>query len=103
MKEYLLSYYSKFKCVASDCKHTCCAGWEMCIDKDTLSHYKNLESDYAKTLHKGVNFKRAKFKTDKNGRCAFLNDKGLCEIILNLGNKISPLSIIFLQLIMDLW
>ena len=24
---------------------------------------------------------------DKNGRCAFLNDKGLCEIIINLGEK----------------
>ena len=85
MKEYVLSYYSKFKCVASDCKHTCCAGWEMCIDQTTLELYKNHNSDFSAFLDKGINYKKAKFKCQKGGRCAFLNQDGLCEIIINLG------------------
>lgn len=41
MKEFYLNYYPNFKCIASDCKHTCCAGWVMNIDEKTLENYKN--------------------------------------------------------------
>ncbi len=85
MKQYQLNYYSKFKCVAGDCKHTCCAGWEMCIDQATLQTYKVHASSFSHKLQKGINFKRAKFKSDRLGRCAFLRDDGLCDIIVNLG------------------
>ena len=87
MKEYILSYYPNFKCIANECKHTCCAGWDMYIDKKTLNDYKEINSDFAPTLKKGINFKKSKFKSDKSGRCAFLNDSGLCEIIKNLGES----------------
>lgn len=87
MKEYVLSYYPKFKCVAGRCRHTCCAGWEMNIDKDSLCAYKNHCSNFKGTLYKGINFKKSKFKSDKKKCCAFLNDKGLCEIIINLGEQ----------------
>ncbi len=87
MKEYVLNYYPNFKCVAGTCQHTCCAGWEMCIDEYTLDAYKNENSAFSVALKKGVNFKKGKFKWLKGKRCAFLNDKGLCEIIINLGEK----------------
>lgn len=87
MKEYFLSYYSKFNCIAEKCAHTCCSGWDMCIDEETLQEYKKCASSFAPALKKGVNFKKARFKADKTGRCAFLNGDGLCEIIINLGEK----------------
>ena len=87
MKEYVLSYYPQFKCIAEKCQHTCCAGWEMKIDSQTLNAYKNQKSLFSQTLDKGINYKKSKFKSDKKGRCAFLNDKGLCEIIINLGEQ----------------
>ena len=87
MKNYLLNYYSKFKCIANKCKHTCCAGWEINIDDKTLSEYKSNQSAFSTTLKNGINFKKSKFKCNKNKRCAFLNDKGLCEIIINMGEK----------------
>ena len=87
MKEYLLNYYPLFKCVADKCKHTCCAGWEMCIDKESLEKYKNEKSEFAKTLLYGINLKKSKFNVDKNKRCAFLNHNGLCDIIINLGEN----------------
>jgi len=87
MREYILSYYPQFKCVAGRCKHTCCAGWEMNIDKDSLCAYKNDCSSFKSALQKGINFKKSKFKSDKQKRCAFLNDSGLCEIIINLGEQ----------------
>ena len=87
MKEYALNYYPLFKCIADKCKHTCCAGWEMNIDGESLDGYKNDKSPFSPTLKNGINFKKAKFKWNKNRRCAFLNDKGLCDIIINLGEN----------------
>lgn len=87
MKEYILNYYSQFKCVAGECKHTCCAGWEMCIDSDSIKKYQAEKSDFSQILNNGINYKKSKFRVDKKGRCVFLNDKGLCEIIINLGEE----------------
>ncbi len=87
MKEYVLNYYSKFKCIAEKCKHTCCAGWEMCIDSESLEKYQTEKSDFSQALNKGINYKKSQFKTDKQKKCAFLNDKGLCDIIINLGEQ----------------
>ena len=87
MKEYVLSYYPKFKCIADKCKHTCCAGWDMIIDNCTLNQYKKDASNFSNTLKSGIDFKRSKFKSNKNKRCAFLNDNNLCDIILNLGEN----------------
>ena len=87
MKEYILSYYPNFKCIANNCKHTCCAGWDMYIDKKTLNDYKNEKSTFSTTLQKGIDFKKSKFMSDKFKRCAFLNGDGLCEIIKNLGEN----------------
>ena len=41
MKEYVLNYYKNFKCIDKNCKHTCCAGWQVSIDKESLEKYKN--------------------------------------------------------------
>ena len=87
MKEYVLSYYPKFKCISSECKNSCCVGWDLYIDDTTLSHYKNDNSNFAKTLKEGINFKKSKFKASKSGKCAFLNENGLCDIIINLGEN----------------
>lgn len=87
MKEFFFNYYPTFKCIASKCKHTCCAGWEMKIDSETLAKYKSENSSFSLGLLKGVNFRKSKFRTDKNKRCAFLNENGLCDIIINLGEK----------------
>lgn len=87
MKEYVLSYYPKFKCIAEKCQHTCCAGWEINIDEQSLIKYEQCVSNFSHTLKKGINFKKSKFKSDKFKRCAFLNDDGLCELLINLGEK----------------
>ncbi|MBQ4098063.1 MAG: flagellin lysine-N-methylase [Clostridia bacterium] len=87
MKEYVLNYYPLFRCIAEKCKHTCCAGWEMNIDEQTLTNYKGYEGEFSSALKSGINYKKSKFRTDKFKRCAFLNEEGLCEIIINLGEK----------------
>ena len=87
MKEYVLNYYPKFKCIAEKCQNTCCAGWEMCIDSESLEKYQTEKSDFSQALNKGINYKKSRFRADKKKRCAFLNEKGLCNIIINLGEQ----------------
>ncbi len=59
----------------------------MNIDEQTLLNYQSDSSSFCDTLKRGINFKKSCFKSDKNGRCAFLNSSGLCEIIINLGEQ----------------
>ena len=87
MKQFTLNYYPNFNCIADKCKHSCCIGWEINIDSDSLERYKNENSTFSKALICGIDLKKSKFKTDKNKKCAFLNEKGLCELIIHLGEN----------------
>lgn len=80
------NYYNKFKCIANKCKHSCCIGWEIDIDDITLEKYNNLQGNFATKLKSNIEFgETPHFKLDKHERCPFLNECGLCDIIINLG------------------
>ena len=32
-------YYQNFKCTADECEDTCCAGWQIAIDRKSLVRY----------------------------------------------------------------
>ncbi len=89
MEYYYPAYYSQFKCLAADCPDTCCAKWEIVIDKDTQIKYSLLTDKFA-------DFIRSKLITDAEGdicfsldnkKCPFLNDDGLCEIHKRFGES----------------
>ena len=54
MKIRMPYYYKDFKCIASKCTDTCCAGWQIIIDEDTYSKYKNVKSDFGKRLNSEI-------------------------------------------------
>ena len=33
-------YFYQFACLAGDCPHSCCIGWEVVIDEDTARRYR---------------------------------------------------------------
>ena len=82
------SGYEKFKCIGGKCKHTCCAGWDITIDKKTYKKYK-VSKFFTKEILR-ENFTKSKsgdikFKLDDNGVCPMQNENGLCNIHANLG------------------
>ena len=87
MKLMAPDYYEKFVCIADRCKHRCCIGWEIDIDEDTLRDYQSVEGAFGERLRAGIEIKDgcACFRLGEDERCPFLNEKGLCDIILNLG------------------
>ncbi len=86
MKLYAPQYYKEFTCIADKCSHSCCIGWEIDIDKITMEKYNNACHYYKDKLVSGIELgEEPHFKLDAQEKCPHLNQKGLCEIILNLG------------------
>ena len=78
--------YSEFTCKADKCKHSCCRGWEIDIDEDTLEYYKGLDSELGCEIRQNIDWgEEPFFKLTPDERCPFLKDSGLCKIIEELG------------------
>lgn len=77
-------YYDKFVCTAADCPDTCCAGWQIMIDEDSLDRYGKEPGEFGKRLRNSIDWEEECFYQN-NSRCAFLNDKNLCELYKELG------------------
>ncbi len=78
-------YYKEFKCIADKCEDTCCAGWQIVIDKESLQKYKKIRGNFRKRMLKSVNRFSGTFRQDKDKRCAFLNENNLCDLYLAQG------------------
>jgi lysine-N-methylase len=86
MKLYAPSYYKKFQCIADKCEHSCCIGWEIDIDENTVRKYQHLNGGYGEVIKNSVSLKDTPhFKLGEYDRCPHLNGQGLCEIILHMG------------------
>ena len=44
MKIRVPNYFKDFKCIASKCEDTCCAGWGIVIDDEALEKYQKVLS-----------------------------------------------------------
>lgn len=88
MTQTTLNFFQNFHCIAGDCKHSCCIGWEIDIDEDTLESYRKIGGDFGRRLSENIaTDDTPHFKLTKDERCPFLNEQNLCDIILNLGEE----------------
>ncbi len=77
-------YYEKFTCTADRCPDTCCAGWQIVIDENSLEKYSNVSGDFGVRLLNSIDWGEGIFEQyDK--RCSFLNSENLCDIYKKLG------------------
>lgn len=87
MELFAPKYYSDFKCIADKCRHSCCVGWRIEIDEDTLLKYKSMRKQASepilKTLSEDEDGAYIRFGSD--GRCPHLTECGLCRIISEHG------------------
>ena len=79
------TYCRDFKCSADKCSDNCCIGWEIDIDPSSAEYYKNVSGDFGKRLGENINCGEVCSFKMNGERCAFLNEKNLCDIIINLG------------------
>ena len=88
MKIYVPDYYNDFQCIKDKCKHSCCIGWEIDIDEDTLDYYKSVKGDFGRRLSDNISYEDTPhFILGEKERCPFLNSSNLCDIYINLGKE----------------
>ncbi|MBQ8893003.1 MAG: flagellin lysine-N-methylase [Clostridia bacterium] len=86
MKLIVPNYYENFKCIADRCRHNCCIGWEIDIDKETLDFYRQVGGKLGKRLKEHISPENTPhFILNEQERCPFLNSRNLCDIITQLG------------------
>lgn len=79
MITYVPKYYRKFKCIADKCQHTCCKGWEIDVDSDSLTRYESHPEIMDKI--EGGSYV---LQGDEE-RCPFLRSDNLCQMIIDHG------------------
>ena len=42
MRVRVPDYFDGFSCLAGACSHSCCIGWEVVLDEDTVRRYQQL-------------------------------------------------------------
>ena len=81
-------YYKEFACIASDCRHNCCIGWEIDIDTNTAEKYKSIGGELGERMKRCIDWSgEPHFILGEGERCPFLNGRNLCDIILGLGES----------------
>lgn len=87
MQTCVPTYYAKFSCKAGACRHSCCFGWEIDIDPHSLEYYRSVGDGFGERLRENIinEDDSAHFRLGDDERCPFLNDRGLCDIYINLG------------------
>lgn len=79
-------YYDDFVCIAGRCPATCCAGWQIVIDEESLDRYGNIKGDFGRRLRNSIDWMEGTF-FQHGRRCAFLNEEDLCDLYTELGPK----------------
>ena len=79
-------FYDDFHCLAAACRHSCCIGWEIDVDAETLAYYRGLDGPLGDELREKIDpAPTPHFRLTEDERCPFLNGGGLCRLILALG------------------
>ena len=79
-------FYKDFKCIADKCRHSCCLGWEIDIDEDSLRRFLAVEGEFGEYIRRNIDLEPTPhFTLTEDERCPFLRPDGLCKMILTLG------------------
>ena len=88
MKLFAPTYYKTFRCIADACEHSCCIGWEIDIDEQTLKKYNQLKDGYGPAILESISFEGTPhFQLCEGDRCPHLDERGLCKINLGVGEE----------------
>lgn len=87
-------YVNEFSCIGPECEDTCCAGWNIYVDKEAYKKYQRvkdpqLQKKIKETIKRNRTGKTdneyGKMALDDNGVCGFLDVNKLCTIHKELG------------------
>lgn len=87
MKTMMPDGWRGFACLAGECRHSCCLGWEIDVDEAALARYRAVPGELGQRLREAIEETggTAHFRLTPEERCPFLNRDGLCDLIIALG------------------
>ena len=86
MRVRVPDYFDGFFCLAGTCPHSCCIGWEVVLDEDTVRRYQQLPGSLGERLRDAMTLDGEDVCFPLDGhRCPFLNQENLCDIHCALG------------------
>lgn len=79
-------FYDDFHCIADRCRHSCCLGWEIDIDPDSMERYTSVGGELGEFLGENISPDPSPhFILGEGERCPMLRSDGLCRMIIELG------------------
>ena len=76
--------YDSFRCIAGKCPKSCCTGWQIMIDENSLEKYKTMKGDFSDRIRSSVDYAAGAFR-QQGTRCNMLNEDGLCDLQATMG------------------
>lgn len=76
--------FRNFRCIAGACPESCCEGWQIVIDEDSLKRYQEDKTPFGKRLAGSIDWQEGTFK-QQDRRCLMLNDRNLCDLVIAEG------------------
>ena len=77
---------SDFRCLKDRCTDSCCTGWDIRIDSETLDFYRTSDDPMFKDIDLMTREDEGEYYfINRDGRCPFLDERGLCRIHLKYG------------------
>ncbi len=87
MKEIMPSFYPDFQCIADRCQDTCCNGWGIMIDEESLDKYKKLPGEFGEKVRNSLVSREdgVCFGLNQGKGCSLQTETGLCSLMLEVG------------------
>lgn len=79
-------FYDQFHCIADRCPDTCCAGWQILIDEESLEKYSSIEGGFGNRMLTSIDWEEGAF-LQFDRRCSFLNEEKLCDLYEEMGEE----------------
>lgn len=81
------SVFTGFSCLMGECPLTCCAGWSIDIDPESLARYRALGGEAGRKILQRLRKREGSysFAITAQGRCIFLDTEGMCGMQKELG------------------
>jgi lysine-N-methylase len=76
--------YDTFRCIAGKCPKSCCIGWQIMIDEQSLDKYKAVTGPFSERISSAVDYPAECFR-QHGTRCNMLNECGLCDLQSAMG------------------
>lgn len=86
MKYLYMDIYEEFKCIGGSCPDSCCVGWTIPLNRETIEQYEKMQSSYSDKVLENIECtgENYRIKMGETGRCPFLNEHNLCDIYIHM-------------------